>query len=775
MEKSEKLPYIPGYKVEGRLGRGGMADVYLGVQETLDRKVAIKILNPKMIQNHQLLKRFLNEARTASRLEHPSIVTIHDVGQVENKCFIVMEFLTESLVQRIKSSHNRCIEPFTALHIVKQIAGALDYAHQEGFIHRDIKPDNILFRKDNTPVLVDFGIARAVDSDSHLTTVGMIIGTPHYMSPEQCRGEKIDGQSDLYSLGIVLYEMLTGDIPYRADSAAGILVKHIQEPIPQLTGLLRRYQPLLDKMMAKDKSRRISTGAELIRHLKNYLPETPLDTIEVSSPERWVFQETVISSDEKPRISIPGEDITSLTPVPTPKNKHSMLWLLLVLLLVVGGGTAYYYLGYLPSKTQNMANQEFQGQQKGEVNVDEREILTPENKGTPPQSNTTAHRENTAEKTNQSEQEQPKTLTPGESTNAGTPNSTNMQTQKDNEFQKLYSMAEEYFNDGEVQKAQEKIDEAKKIKQSNQLIALQKKIDAHRIEEKRKQYDLYYDKANNYYKKGNFPEARENIKLARKAWGQNTEQLSGLEKAVKNKEEAQRRRAERIRLQKKRDDDAFDRARSSNKIWSYEKYLEKHSKGRHAEEAQRRLDNLKSATQLESKIKDDVAFETASSQNTVPAFTEYIKQFPYGLHVKEAEAKIEQLKQQLIKNTKIKIDVQKISFYEAGSKPQSAGARKYAVQFQKASTRFIYTEISYKHKLFRVAASKSRVKIEYSHNAIDFKHRINGEIQAVKEVQDGLYAKGMGWKEPGKWPLGTYTVTIYIEDTQVGKATFEIK
>ncbi len=167
-----KLPQIPGYRLIRKLGHGGMADVYLGVQENLQREVAIKVLVSSLFRDEQFSLRFIKEAQTAARLSHPNIITIHDIGQVGDTYYIVMEYLHESLNDRIKKVG--IVSPREALDIVKMIASALDYAHNKGFIHRDIKPDNIMFRSDGTAVLVDFGIARAIDSTTHLTRTGML-------------------------------------------------------------------------------------------------------------------------------------------------------------------------------------------------------------------------------------------------------------------------------------------------------------------------------------------------------------------------------------------------------------------------------------------------------------------------------------------------------------------------------------------------------------------------------------------------------------------------
>lgn len=260
-DKMDKLPVIPGYRIIKKLGKGGMARVYLGVQENLGREVAIKVMIPALFMDEAFAERFEKEARIAARLVHPNIITIHDVGRNGDFYYIVMEHLEESLNNRMKQRGG--LTPKESLEIVKNIAGALEYAHKKGIIHRDIKPDNIMFRFDNTPILVDFGIAKAMDSSTKLTKSGTNIGTPYYMSTEQCKGEKVDGRSDIYSLGVVLYEMFTGSVPYKAESAAGIILQHIQKPVPTLPAHLSQFQPLIDKMMTKQRENRVQTGKEL--------------------------------------------------------------------------------------------------------------------------------------------------------------------------------------------------------------------------------------------------------------------------------------------------------------------------------------------------------------------------------------------------------------------------------------------------------------------------------------------------------------------------------
>jgi serine/threonine protein kinase len=259
------FPKIPGCKILKELGEGGMSVVYLGIQESLNREVAIKILDPKLLKNGVFAKRFRREAKAAAHLSHSNIIQIIDVGKSHTHHYIIMEYLEESLKDRMKANPGGKIGPQTALEVVQAIMGALEFAHARNIFHRDIKPDNILFRADNTPVLTDFGVARVfgLTDVGELTKSGQSMGTVYYMSPEQCQArEDVDGRSDIYSLGAVLFEMLSGKRPYEGDNMVSVALKHVQEKIPKLPKDLRGYQPLINKMMAKDRRKRISNEAQ---------------------------------------------------------------------------------------------------------------------------------------------------------------------------------------------------------------------------------------------------------------------------------------------------------------------------------------------------------------------------------------------------------------------------------------------------------------------------------------------------------------------------------
>jgi serine/threonine-protein kinase PpkA len=254
---------IPGYKIKKELGSGGMSRVYLAFENKLKRPVALKVLLPHLANNSRIKRRFIKEARTAAQLRHSNIVSIYDVGKEKDSYYISMEYLKESLKDRLRRSSS--LKPEEALHIVKETAKALSYAHRKGFIHRDIKPDNIMFREDGAIVLVDFGIVKVVKSATRLTKTGVSIGTPKYMSPEQVRASRIDGRADIYSLGIVLYEALVGRAPYKAEDVIALAVKHAEEPVPQLPSRLKCYQPLIDKMLAKAPKDRVKNAEGVIR------------------------------------------------------------------------------------------------------------------------------------------------------------------------------------------------------------------------------------------------------------------------------------------------------------------------------------------------------------------------------------------------------------------------------------------------------------------------------------------------------------------------------
>ncbi len=255
---------IPGFQIQKELGRGGMARVYLAVQRKFGRLVALKVVSGDFTRDTRFRERFIRESRINARLTHPNIVQVYDVGAHESSLYLVLEYVRGGdLNQRLE----RGMRLTELVNVVKDMCRALDYAHGKGFVHRDIKPENILFREDGSAVLTDFGIAQFTDADPSLTQAGTVVGTPQYMSPEQASGRELDGRSDIYSLGVVLYKMLTGDVPYKADSAVSVGIKHLQEPVPRLPNYLKAFQEVIDRALAKRRDQRFQNGAEFMAAL----------------------------------------------------------------------------------------------------------------------------------------------------------------------------------------------------------------------------------------------------------------------------------------------------------------------------------------------------------------------------------------------------------------------------------------------------------------------------------------------------------------------------
>jgi serine/threonine-protein kinase PpkA len=250
---------IPGYKINAHVGSGGMAVVFRAMQESLQRQVALKVL--KETESKEWTERFLNEGRILASLSHRNIITVHDIGIHEGHIYISMEYLEGGdLRLRIESG----MTSKEALEILATIGEALEIAHKKGVIHRDVKPGNILFRQDGTPVLADYGIAKDFERETDVTVDGTVIGTPDYLAPEQARIEAIDGRTDIYALGIIFFEMLTGRKPYEAGSPVEIVFKHLNEPIPELPEEFAMYQPLLEKMTAKEPEDRFEDAADFL-------------------------------------------------------------------------------------------------------------------------------------------------------------------------------------------------------------------------------------------------------------------------------------------------------------------------------------------------------------------------------------------------------------------------------------------------------------------------------------------------------------------------------
>ncbi|MCG8325921.1 MAG: serine/threonine protein kinase, partial [Thiotrichales bacterium] len=241
-----------------------MATVYLAVQESLGRNVVLKIMNPVKADADEWHERFLSEGRLIASLHHPNIVTIYDIGLAGQHLFISMEFIDGG---DLKKRMELPIPADECLDYLIKIGSALGAAHKHGIVHRDVKPANILFRDDETPLLTDFGIAKQVDMDQDLTATGIFLGSPNYVSPEQAEGLAVDGRTDIYSLGCIFYEMLTGMKPFQSESVIEIVIHHKQSPIPELPEEYKEFQPLLERMMAKKREDRFSDCPAMVEYI----------------------------------------------------------------------------------------------------------------------------------------------------------------------------------------------------------------------------------------------------------------------------------------------------------------------------------------------------------------------------------------------------------------------------------------------------------------------------------------------------------------------------
>ncbi|HRU41954.1 MAG TPA: Stk1 family PASTA domain-containing Ser/Thr kinase, partial [Candidatus Diapherotrites archaeon] len=363
------------YEVLEKIGGGGMALVYKAKCRLLNRFVAIKVLRPEFTEDEEFVKKFRREAQSAASLSHPNIVGIYDVGTENNSYYIVMEYVKgQTLKELIKSKGTLGVEYSTNIAI--QICYALDQAHKNNIVHRDIKSHNILIREDNSVKVTDFGIARAVSS-STITNTGNVIGSVHYFSPEQARGGYVDEKSDIYSLGVVMYEMLTGRLPFEGDSPIAVALKHIQEepePPSRINSKIpKAIEAIIMKCMEKEVSKRYNSASEIINDLRQSLVMPNGDFVKknrysdestrVLEPIKIIDREVAAEINEEPESKESNEvkeekiviDDYSVDPIPKVpegkdkpvQNKRSIKFTIvaifggLLLALLLGGGILF--------------------------------------------------------------------------------------------------------------------------------------------------------------------------------------------------------------------------------------------------------------------------------------------------------------------------------------------------------------------------------------------------------------------------------------------------
>lgn len=327
---------IGRYEIRAELGRGGMATVYHGYDPRFEREVAVKVLPSELLHSDPQFKlRFEREAKIIAQLEHPSIVPVYDVGDEGGQPYFVMRYMNGgSLSERIKSKVMSIKE---AVRILGQIAPGLDEAHSKGIVHRDLKPSNILFDSKNIPYISDFGIAKLSRAQVSNVTGSGIIGTPAYMAPEQASGETVDGRSDIYALGIIFYEMLTGRQPYEADTPMAVAIKHITDPVPEILetdpSLPKDIDTIIKTAMAKEKDDRFATSVDMVNAIRDVgagnTPQLVTMTMKKAAPKTVMAGTKVSGSGEKKKFN---------------------LWAVLVpilLIVVLGGG----YLAFNGTKS----------------------------------------------------------------------------------------------------------------------------------------------------------------------------------------------------------------------------------------------------------------------------------------------------------------------------------------------------------------------------------------------------------------------------------------
>ena len=345
------------YKIQSLIGTGGMAAVYLANDLILDRLVAIKVLRLDFRQNDDAMRRFRREALSATQLTHPNIVGVYDVGQSQEMNYIVMEYV-EGTDLKDYVRQRGALHPIEAVRIMMQIVSAIAAAHQNRIIHRDIKPQNILIDREGNVKITDFGIAVAL-SDTSLTQTNTLLGSVHYLSPEQARGGMATIQTDIYALGIVLYELLTGKVPFDGESAVSIALKHFQEPLPPVINpsvmIPQSLENIVLKATAKDSMNRYRSCYEMFQDLKTCLDSTRLyekkfvpanfsGETKVLSPISTQKIKPIQSSREIPVVEMDEEK--------TVKKKRRWPWVALLLTISIVGIMAFLFFKTSPKEVQ---------------------------------------------------------------------------------------------------------------------------------------------------------------------------------------------------------------------------------------------------------------------------------------------------------------------------------------------------------------------------------------------------------------------------------------
>ncbi|EQC78880.1 Serine/threonine protein kinase PrkC,regulatorof stationary phase [Enterococcus sp. HSIEG1] len=345
------------YKIIGNIGSGGMANVFLAHDLILDREVAVKVLRFDFQNDKNAIRRFQREALAATELVHPNIVTVYDVGEEDGMQFLVMEYVKGMDLKRYIQTHYP-VPYLQIVDIVQQILSAVALAHQHRIIHRDLKPQNILINEEGVVKITDFGIAIAL-SETSITQTNSMLGSVHYLSPEQARGSMATNQSDIYAIGIILYEMLTGKVPFDGESAVTIALKHFQDEIPSIRiydkNVPQSLENVVLKATAKEQADRYKTADEMREDLSTALsperlneprwePHALNDETRALTP---ITDEMIAEQPAEPAVTEPEVEETADQKQEKPKKKRKKWWLILPILviaalLVIGG---YFVFG----------------------------------------------------------------------------------------------------------------------------------------------------------------------------------------------------------------------------------------------------------------------------------------------------------------------------------------------------------------------------------------------------------------------------------------------
>lgn len=346
------------YRIIAQAGQGGMATVYRAYHAAMDRYVAVKVLPSQLAESPEFVSRFQQEARTIAKLEHARILPVYDYGESGGLTYLVMRYLDAGT---LKERMSRVPMPLAQVdRLFTQLAEALEYAHQQGVIHRDLKPSNALVDSQNNLFLTDFGIAKLLEGGAQLTTTGAMIGTPAYMSPEQAQGDKVDQRTDIYSLGVILYEMTTGRVPFEAETPLAVVLKQIGSPLPLPSSVMPNFSPAIErvllKALAKEPNDRYATVTEFLAAWKRALTE--LDTVQASAPSSAEVQAvtptrvaTPSTAAKAPPLAAPP--VSTPVPPPAPKRKIPVAWLIGAGAVVVIGLLAVGVIIFRPRANQN--------------------------------------------------------------------------------------------------------------------------------------------------------------------------------------------------------------------------------------------------------------------------------------------------------------------------------------------------------------------------------------------------------------------------------------